>query len=61
MDNEPMNNESMDVEGEGGRGGRLKRRLKGVQKRRRVRRFDLECAAVALKMRLVKIEEDSDR
>ena len=56
-----MNNESMDVEGEGGRGGRLKRRLKGVQKRRRVRRFDLECDAVALKMRLVKIEENSDR
>ena len=60
MNNEPMNNESMGVEGEGGRSGRLKRQLKSVKKRRRVRRFDLECEAVALKMRLVKIKEDSD-
>jgi len=55
-----MNNEPMGVEKEGGRCGRLKRRLKGVQKRKRVRRLDLECEAVALKMRLIKIEEDSD-
>ncbi len=43
-----------------GRGGRLKRQLKSVKKRKRARRFDFECEVVALKMRLVKIEEDSD-
>jgi hypothetical protein len=43
-----------------GRGGRLKRRLKRVKKRKHARRFDFECEAVTSKMRLVKIEEDGD-
>ena len=38
-----------------GRGGRLKRQLKRVKKRKRARRFDFECEVVTSKMRLVKI------
>lgn len=37
----------------------LKGRLKGVRKRKRVRR-DFECEAVALKMRLVKVKEEGE-
>jgi len=44
----------------GSKEGRLKRRLKSVRKRKRARR-DFECDVVALKMRLVEIEEHSDR
>ena len=43
-----------------GRGGRLKRQLKSVRKRKRARRLDFECDVVTSKMRLVKIEADSD-
>jgi hypothetical protein len=65
MSNKTMNNDSMSngpvgVEGTGGQGGRLKRRLKGVRKRKYTRRFDFECEAVALKMRLIKAEEDGN-
>ncbi|MEE8389223.1 MAG: hypothetical protein V3S14_00285 [Anaerolineae bacterium] len=59
MNNEAMNNDS-GVEEKDRQGGRLKRRLKGVRKRRRAHRFDLKCEAVALKMRLVKTEEGSE-
>ena len=58
MNNDSMSNEPVGVEERNGPGGRLKRQLKGVRKRKRARRFDLECEAVALKMRLVKVEED---
>ena len=42
-----------------GRGGRLKRQLRSVRKRKHARRVDFECEVVELKMRLVKIETDS--
>ena len=61
MNDEPMNDERpTDIEEQDERGGRLKRRLKSVRKRKHAQR-GLACEAVALKMRLVKIEEDSDR
>jgi hypothetical protein len=41
-------------------GGRLKRQLKRVQKRSHAR-YGFECEAVALRMRLIKTKEDSDR
>jgi hypothetical protein len=41
-------------------GGRLRRRLKRVQRRSRAQ-HGFECEAVALRMRLVKTKEDSDR
>ena len=43
-----------------GHGGRLKRRLRSVKNRRRARN-GFECESVALRVRLVKAEEDSDR
>ncbi len=43
-----------------GRGGRLKRQLRSVRKRKRARRLNFECEVVTSKMRLVKIEADSD-
>jgi len=46
-----MSNESTDVEEKDERGEQLKRRLKGVRKRKRARR-GFECEAIALKMRL---------
>ncbi len=42
------------------RGGELKRRLKGVRKRRRAR-CGFECAVVGRKMRLVRVKEENDR
>ncbi len=59
MNNKAINND-LGVEEKDRQGGWLKRRLKGVQKRRRARRFGLKCETVALKMRLVKTEEGSD-
>ena len=53
-------NDKADVEEKDGPGGRLKRRLTSVRKRKRARRSDFECETVALKMRLVKIEEDGN-
>ena len=41
-------------------GGRLKRRLKRVQRRSHAA-HGFECEAVALRMRLIKTKEDSDR
>ena len=60
MNNEAMSNGPVGVEERDRQGGRLKRRLKGVRKRKYARRFDLECGAMALKMRLIKAEEDGN-
>ncbi len=57
MSNGTMKNEAMDKEGPG---GQLRRRLKSVRKRKRAQRLNFECETVALKMRLVKGEEDSN-
>ncbi len=43
-----------------GRGGRLKRQLRSVRKRKHARRSNFECEVVMSKMKLVKIEADSD-
>jgi hypothetical protein len=60
MNNESTNNGLTEVEEKDEGTGRLKRRLKSVRKRKRAQR-GFESEAVALKMRLIKVEEDSDR
>ncbi len=42
------------------RGGRLKKRLRAVKKRKRASR-DFECDVLAARMRLVKVKEENDR
>jgi len=45
--------------GENGRSGRLSRRLKGMQRRKRAR-CGLDCEVMVQKLKLVKIEEGGD-
>jgi hypothetical protein len=52
--------EKQGADGREGLGGRLRRRLRVVQKSEYAR-YGFECEAVALRMRLVKAKEDSDR